>query len=296
MAEEVINREASQTAEELAASFVENAETPTESATPPETPAVTPPPEPEYDFEFDPGDGSGAKRFTNKQLAERLTNYGKLESEIGTTKREKADLKKQLEDFRKGQTAAPATPEAQAQSIDLANADLEDPNVLRQAFGMVLTQNQELSKALKDLPDQIRQERTEASAEKEMLQVMNNNENLKAIDDPLIREAAVKLGAAVAEARNKASGKPIYTDYDAATNALFSILKGEAKPTTTQQAFVKNLRASGGEVLSTNQSKPVGDVVAGYKEQSTPEGRAGYLDSLDDAGREAVDNAIQAGL
>ena len=282
-------------------------EEPVTSATPPGAAPTVPaepttPVEPDFDLEFDAGDGSPVQRYSNAQMVERLSNYRKLEAKVGSQANRIAELEKT------GQVAQPAPVPAKTDvtvpkptAIDFGNLtdeDFEDGRTMKTVMEKMAAQNQELAKAVAGLPSLIDQKADEKADQREtrseMIRVMNNNSNLKQYEDPIVREAIVKMAAAIAVQRNETAGFEMYTDMDTSVNVFFKILKGE-KPAMTQQGWVKNLKSVGGEVLPVSTGKPAGDLVKRYAALATSDQKAAFLDTLDDAGREAIDEAVYSG-
>lgn len=263
-------------------------------ATPPEgVPAEAAAAEPEYDFEYDPQDGTGVQRLTARQMADMLGNYNKLQSVVGRQNNE-------LAEFRKGgpqlQTPQPPTkplPSNTDGTVDLNTLDLDDSDSLRGALVSLARQNQALQNDIKAMPEKISQQQSDSAAEKEMLSVMSSNKNIADLDD-YAKEAAVKLAVAVAKVRNEKAGRPVVSDMSSAVDMLMAQFKGETTPPVTQQGFVRNLRAPGGDVLPVSQTQSIGGLVQRYDQCTTPDEKAEFLESLDNAGRTALDAAIYA--
>jgi hypothetical protein len=279
------------TAEELTAQFGEKTGTGegegegVESTTKTEAPTS----ESEYDFEYTSPDGS-VEKLTSSQMAERLANYRKLQSEYGKTKDEVAEYKRRVKEYEDRFTPAGTRPTATDGQQDLTDADMEDPEILRK----VLKQNAEFSEKLKNLPREIEEKAQERETIQEMQRVMATHPRLKKFKNERLREAIVRNASVFAVARNQEVGQIVYADLDSAVDGFFTLLQGEQE-SVTQQAFVRSLKSPSQEVLPAGGGKAIGDVVKRYAQLKSPEERANFLTKLTDEEVKIIDAAVYAG-
>ncbi len=268
------------TAEELAAQQLE---------TPPKDP--TPkggevPPEPEYDFEFDPGDGSGARRLTAKDMADRLSNYEKLQTKLGESERVRGEAEKKLAELQAKLEAKPA-PENKD--------DWDEENELKKKIA-------DLEKKIETMPSEFdtkvsekaQKIAMEMSTEQEISHIASSHERIKKIDDPEIQRDVIMKAAAFGMRENKRLGRIVYPTTESAIDAYFLMLQGET-PKIGQAAFVRNLKSPEDKTLSASGGKPAGDVVKRYAQLTDQKQRVEFMSSLKDEERDVVLNAIYAG-
>lgn len=252
----------------------------------------------EFLYEFDPGDGSGVQQLTASEMAQKLANYRKLESTVGRQANELAEYRK-----KGGDQPAPQPQQVQQQAQpqqqsavnmeDLNNLDWEDPDVVREMMGKVLTQNQALQRKLDNIDETIDAKASERETQRELMSVASNNKNLSHMQDIEARKTACQLAAQWAITRNQQAGTTVYPDLESAVNGYYALLRGEKEPGTSEKALIRRLRQPGTPAAPTG-GKPSGDVVQRYKALKTNQERAEFLSKLSDEEEAYVTQQIYA--
>ena len=243
-------------------------------------------------FEFDAGDGN-IERMTSKELADRLANYRKLQSQIGKLHNERAELSKKLEELESKQKVEPE--EKIDTEIDID--DYDDPDVIRKVLAKIETRTKELDEKLSKIPDIVSNIAEKKAEERAALQEYNKtlatHPKLKGMSEEVKKataNAAIEFGMMV----NQKTGKDVYPDLASAIDGYLAAMAGEQKPVVTMQGFVKSLKVSG-EQLSSTGTKSTDDVVKRYAKLETDEERAEFLSKLSDEEVKLIDNAVYNG-
>ena len=298
MAEETVStsEEAEEvSADDLADQLGESEEGATAEADAPVKEGATPEEEGDAEFEYDPGDGSGVQRLTAEQLAQRLSNYQKLQAKVGSQANEIGEYNRRIKELEEAKQRQVDNEEVATNGWD--EADFEDPDVVRKALVEVLSQNKKLQAQVAGIPSLVEtvaeQKAGERAAIAEYNRVVAGHPKLNRYDQGA-KESIVQAAINFGNARNKTAGRTIYPNLSSAVDGFLATISGEAKP-LTQAAFLKSLKKPGGEVASASGTKSSSDVVKRYKDLSTSEARAKFLATLTDEEEKLINAAIYAG-
>ncbi len=252
--------------------------------------AVSTEPSIESDYEVPYPDGSKEKIDT-AVMSERLINYPSLQKKVGQQADELGEFRRKEAEWKKANQPV-VTPEESPKEGSYTDEEMEDPAVLKKAFGNVMEQNAKLAKQVEELPGIIAKETEEQESIREMRRVMGNHPKLKDLKDKDLKEQIVRGASAFGVIKNQEAGRTVYADINSAVDGYFALMKGEAEQ-VTQQTFVRNLKSPQNEVLPTSGGKPIGDVIKRYTQITDEKERHAFVKTLSDEELELISAEIK---